>query len=113
MATLRERFAAFLSPESFVEKKALPQVHLTGPSYASGKKDNFKSFASEGYKENAIVYRCVNEIANGASTIEFNLFQGDNRVESHPLLSLLRRPNPLQAGVEYFQSLYSLSLIHI
>ena len=111
MATLRERFAAFLSPESFVEKKALPQVHLTGPSYASGRKDNFQSFASEGYKENAIVYRCVNEIANGASTIEFNLFQGDNRVESHPLLSLLRRPNPLQAGVEYFQSLYSYLLL--
>ena len=57
--------------------------------------------------KNAIVYRCINEIANGAACIPFKLFQGDDELVQHPLLSLLRRPNPTQAGVEYFQVVYS------
>jgi len=109
MATLRERFAAFLSPS--IQRKEAPQVHISGPTYSQGKRDNFKSFAQEGYKENAIVYRCVNEIANGAASIPFKVYQGDIELESHPLITLLRRPNPLQAGVEYFQSLYSYLLL--
>ena len=109
MATLRQRFAAFFSPS--VQRKEAPQVHISGPTYSQGKRDNFKSFAQEGYKENAIVYRCVNEIANGAASIPFKVYQGDIELETHPLISLLKRPNPLQAGVEYFQSLYSYLLL--
>lgn len=111
MATFRERLRAFLSPEQVFEQKVMPQVHLTGPSYSQGKKDNFKAFATEGYKENAIVFRCVNEIANGAASIPFNVYQGEIKLDAHPLISLLKRPNPLQAGVEYFQSLYSYLLL--
>lgn len=93
------------------ERKEAPVVHISGPTYTSGKKDNFKNFAQEGYKENAIVYRCVNEVANGAASIPFCVYQGDIKLDSHPLISLLGRPNPLQAGVEYFQSLYSYLLL--
>jgi HK97 family phage portal protein len=93
------------------ERKEAPVVHISGPTYTSGKKDNFKNFAQEGYKENAIVYRCVNEVANGAAAIPFCVYQGDIKLDSHPLISLLERPNPLQAGVEYFQSLYSYLLL--
>ena len=109
MATLRERFAAFINPNG--EIKEAPRVHLTGPTYSQGKRDNFKNFATEGYKENAIVFRCVNEIANGAAAIPFCVYQGDVKLDAHPLISLLARPNPLQAGVEYFQSLYSYLLL--
>jgi len=94
-----------------IERKQAPQVHISGPTYSQGRKDNFKSYANEGYKQNAIVYRCVNEIANGAASIPFCVYQGDIKLESHPLISLLNRPNPLQAGVEYFQSLYSYLLL--
>jgi phage portal protein BeeE len=58
------------------ERKEAPVVHISGPTYTSGKKDNFKNFAQEGYKENAIVYRCVNEVANGAASIPFCVYQG-------------------------------------
>ena len=55
---------------------------------------NFDSYADEGYRQNAIVYRCVNEIANGAASIPFKAFQGDTELDQHPILSLLNRPNP-------------------
>lgn len=106
-----DNIAAILGRGQTFEKKEAPVVHISGPTYTSGKKDNFKSFAQEGYKENAIVYRCVNEIANGAASIPFCVYQGDIKLEAHPLISLLERPNPLQAGVEYFQSLYSYLLL--
>lgn len=110
MGILDNIAAAFGRGQSF-ERKEAPQVLISGPTYTGAKKDNFKSFAQEGYKENAIVYRCVNEIANGAASIPFCVYQGDIKLEAHPLISLLARPNPLQAGVEYFQSLYSYLLL--
>ena len=94
-----------------MERKRAPQVHISSPTYSQGRKDNFKSYADEGYRQNAIVYRCVNEIANGAASIPFCVYQGETKLDSHPLISLLKRPNPLQAGVEYFQSLYSYLLL--
>ncbi|MAO23773.1 MAG: portal protein, partial [Phycisphaerae bacterium] len=106
-----DNIAAILGRNQSFERKEAPQVHISGPTYSGTKKDGFKQFAQEGYKENAIVYRCVNEIANGAASIPFCVYQGDIKLEAHPLISLLARPNPLQAGVEYFQSLYSYLLL--
>ena len=96
-----------------MQVKEAPKVYVSGGSMFSGhsRKDNFKSYATEGYQQNAIVYRCVNEIANGAAAIPFKVYQGDIELEQHPLISLLNRPNPTQAGVEYFQGLYSFLLL--
>ena len=96
---------------STIERKEAPQVYVQNHSPYHSRNDNFKAYANEGYRQNAIVFRCVNEIANGAASMGFKVFDGDNLLESHPLVSLLDRPNPLQAGVEYFQSLYSYLLL--
>ena len=94
-----------------LERKEAPQVYMNASMPYHARKDNFKAYANEGYRQNAIVYRCVNEIANGAASIPFCAYQGDIKLDRHPLISLLKRPNPLQAGVEYFQSLYSYLLL--
>lgn len=71
----------------------------------------YQDLAKEGYLQNAIVYRCVNEIAKGASAVPFILKNGDQIIEQHPLLDLLARPNPLQSYTEFFSSLYSYVLL--
>ena len=99
------------SPQSFEQKEA-PKVYMSGNSiYSANRRDDFKTYATEGYQQNAIVYKCVNEIANGAASIPFKVFQGDMELETHPIISLLNRPNPTEAGIEYFQSLYSYLLL--
>ena len=91
-----------------IETKEVPKVYMAGHTlYAHHRRDGYKDYAKEGYQENAIVYRCVNEIANGAAAIPMKVFQGDIELDNHPLITLLKRPNPTQAGIEYFQSLYS------
>ena len=94
-----------------IETKEAPQVLMNYVSSTHYRKDDFQSYSKEGYQENAIVFRCVNEIANGAAAIPFKAYQGDIELEQHPILSLLARPNPLMAGVEYFQALYSYLLL--
>lgn len=75
------------------------------------RKTQYKDYAEEGYSQNAIVYRCVNEIAQGAASIPFKVKLRGEDLEAHPALNLLYRPNPLQAHVEYFHALYSYLLI--
>ena len=101
-----------------LESKQLPSFSGSNASVSYQKvgtdhtrKNSYLDFAEEGYSQNAIVYRCVNEISQGAAAIPFKLKLRGEQLESHPLLSLLYRPNPLQASVEYFQSLYSYLLI--
>ena len=103
-------FFTFLQPKA-PETKEAPQVYLNVNASSHYRRDNYDAYADEGYRKNAIVYRCINEIANGAACVPFKLFQGDDELDQHPLLSLLRRPNPTQAGVEYFQAVYSYLLL--
>lgn len=66
----------------------------------------YQDLAKEGYKQNAIVFRCVNEIAKGASAVPFMIKSGDTVLEDHPLNAILDRPNPQQSNSEFFNSLF-------
>jgi|9_EtaG_2_1085328.scaffolds.fasta_scaffold01004_8 HK97 family phage portal protein len=109
MAGIKD-FFKFLQRDT-IEIKEAPQVVLSVNNAHHYRKDNYEAYADEGYRQNAVVYRCINEIANGAACIPFKLFQGDDELDQHPLLALLKRPNPSQAGVEYFQAVYSYLLL--
>ena len=93
-------------------KKQAPQVLFNKiQAYQSKSYRRYKEYAKDGYQENAIVYKCISMIANNASAVKIKVFSGDTELDSHPLISLLNRPNPLQSGVEYFHSLISYLLI--
>ena len=94
-------------------KELLPQnangATVFGVGVGGGEREvSFKKLAQEGYSYNPIGYKCVREVANSAAQISFKVFRGDEEVaDDHPLVMLLERPNPMQARVEFFQSLYS------
>ena len=94
-----------------LERKEAPLVMYQSGNQLMEKTYDYKKIAKEGYQENAIVFRCVNEIAHGASAVDLCVYQGDVKLDSHPLISLLQRPNPQFAGNEYFQALYSFLLL--
>ena len=91
--------------------KQAPVVQYYGVGSTRTSKDKYEDLAEEGYLKNAIAYRCVNEIAQGACSVPFKLLSGDNDIPEHPLLTLLNRPNPMSSGNEYFSSLYSYMLL--
>ena len=110
MATIRERVAQFFGGQS-TERKEFPMVMYQGVAAYNSSKYTYQRLSQEGYQQNAIVYRCINEIANGAAAVKFKVFDGDTQIENHPLEVLLNRPNPQMAGSEYFQALYSFLLL--
>ena len=107
---LMDRVKNYFSNEP--SKKALGNmVTYFGVSGGGSKSYKYADLASEGYMKNAIVYRCVNEIAKGAASVEFMVKIGDEVIEQHPVIALLDRPNPLQSYSEFFSSLFGYLLL--
>ena len=78
---------------------------------------DYGNLADEGYEKNVIAYRSVTEVARGIASVPWQLFsQGRDKREqitdeSHPLLKLLRRPNPLMGAGEFMEAAASFLLI--
>jgi len=101
----------FSKTQTQIRKKQAPVTVYNNVGYSTPKRDSYIDYAQEGYQENAVVYKCINEISNGASSVHIKVFDEDIELDSHPLINLLKRPNPLQAGNEFFQCLYSFLLL--
>ena len=110
MATILDNIRNLFKTKE-IQKKEAPIVSYQSLGYDVSTKIAYQDLAKEGYSENAIVYRCINEIANNASRVKINLFRGEQEVDNHPLLDLLYNPSPTQSQVEWFQGLYSYLLI--
>ena len=105
-------FDKFFKAEQPTEKKEAPKVVINKlNAYSSNTNRKYTDYAREGYEENAIVHRCIQLISNSASSVKLDVYDGDNLLDNHELISLLQRPNPLQSGVEFFASMYSFLLI--
>jgi HK97 family phage portal protein len=67
---------------------------------------DLSALAREGFAKNAIVYRAVRMIAEAAASVPLFLFEGEREVDTHPLLDLLARPNPMQCGPDLLETWY-------
>jgi HK97 family phage portal protein len=105
-------FDRFKKQTEQIQRKEAPKVLINKiNAYQSKTNRKYKQFADDGYQQNSIAYRSINLIANNVSATSFKVFSGDQELENHELISLLKRPNPLQSGVEYFHSMVSYLLI--
>jgi HK97 family phage portal protein len=90
------------------ESKAFPPLialSLMGAPRWSGR--DFLSAAREGVLKNAVAYRCVRMIAEGAASVPWLLYDGRKEVTEHALLTLLARPNPEEEGSALFERWYA------
>lgn len=108
---LKEAWKALINDSIVISRKEGPVIAYSNVGTQVQPKESYADLAKEGYQENAIVYRCVNEIANGAASVKFGLFRGEQPIEDHPLLDLLMRPNPMNSQSEFFQEVYSYLLL--
>ncbi|QKP78747.1 phage portal protein [Methyloligella sp. GL2] len=69
------------------------------------------SLAREGFAKNPVVYRAVRMIAEAAASVPLYLYEGSRELDTHPLLSLLRKPNPAQAAPDLFEAVYGHLLV--
>jgi HK97 family phage portal protein len=91
--------------------RAQPVVALHGIGQPQWTPRNYAAMAREAYASNAVAYRCVRMIAEAASSVPLILYEGNAELAVHPLLDLLKRPNPLQSGRDLFESIISLLMV--
>lgn len=69
------------------------------------------SLARRGFLGNPVGFRAVRLIAEAASALPLVLQDAERRYDSHPLLALIARPNPVQGRAELFEALYAQLLL--
>ncbi|SFR04783.1 phage portal protein [Poseidonocella sedimentorum] len=70
------------------------------------------SLTRTGFTGNPIGFRSVKLIAEAAAALPLVLQDSVQRYETHPVLSLILRPNPAQGKAELFESLYGQLLLN-
>jgi HK97 family phage portal protein len=85
-------------PAGFIALHAQGEARWTRRDYAT--------LAREGFMKNPIVHRAVRLISGAASAVPWLLYEGADEIVEHPLLDLLERPNPRQAGATFLEALY-------
>ena len=84
-----------------------------GPAHWSPRR--FDAFAREGYQKNVIVFRSVSLVARSAASIPWKLRRrgqvGAAPGADHPLLRLLRQPNPRMGGAEFLEEVLGFFLL--
>ncbi len=68
----------------------------------------YDSVAEEGFRKNVIAHRCIMMLATSAAAIPWLLYDDESaEIDQHPLLDLLRHPNPLQDGMTFLENVYA------
>ncbi len=72
---------------------------------------NYAALAREGFAGNVIGYRCVRMVSEAAASVPLLFYVDGKEQETHPLKSLLQRPNPMQSGRELLETLHAQLLV--
>lgn len=105
-----ERVRRFFSTEAKRSATAaLIALHQAGRPQWTPR--NYAALAQEGFASNAIGYRAVRMIVEAAGSLPWLLYDGDREIAAHPLLELLKKPNPGQPGREFGEQLYGFLLV--
>ncbi|MEZ5691499.1 MAG: phage portal protein [Rickettsiales bacterium] len=90
----------------------LSRSYMVMPGQAVWMDRSYSQFSQEAYIKNVIAHRSIDMVATAASVVKFELYSKNTRgvrkeEVSHPILDILKRPNPAQSMSDFFQSLYS------
>ena len=86
------------------ETKGLIALH--GLASARDGATGYSGLARTGYARNPIAHRCVRLVAESAAAVPLTLVEDGAEHDAHPLLDLLRRPNPRQPGASLLEAIY-------
>ncbi len=86
--------------------------YMVMPGQAVWMDRDYAQFAREAYVKNVIAHRAIDMVSTAASSVKIELYsvnsKGVRREEKiHPVLDILKRPNPMQATSDFFQALYN------
>jgi HK97 family phage portal protein len=90
------------APEAKESRAGAAMVMTPGQPAWSNR--DYAAFADEGYRKNVVAYQAINKVADAVASVPWMAFRGQEELIEHPVLSLLRRPNPMQSGAQYVRA---------
>ena len=84
---------------------------IARPGEAKWTPRNYAHFADEAYRRNVIAYQSIERVADAVSSVELEVWRNDTQLTEHPLIDLLKRPNPMQSGAELMRAKIGFYLI--
>jgi HK97 family phage portal protein len=93
-------------PEEAKASAAAPMMALHSIGRAIWSPRDQVSLARNGYERNVIGFRAVRMVAEAAAAIPLTVTEFAQRMQDHPVLSLLARPNPGQDGRSFLETVY-------
>lgn len=85
--------------------RAGPLVYLQSNGQPVWTVRDYASLAREGFTRNVIAYRAVRMVAEAVGSVPFMLSEAGERLDTHPLLDVLRNPNERQSGSELLEAI--------
>ncbi|MEM6742893.1 MAG: phage portal protein [Pseudomonadota bacterium] len=83
-----------------------PALAVSGPGRAAWSPRDGASLARNGFARNVIGFRCVRMVAEAAAATPLAATQGGRRLDRHPALTLIGRPNGGQGRMEFLETVY-------
>jgi HK97 family phage portal protein len=87
------------------------QLLVVNPGQPVWSPRNYESFAREAYNKNVVAYQSINRIADAIASVKMGIYRGEQELTEHPLIALLRRPNPLQSYSDYMRAKVSFIML--
>ncbi|KAA9009029.1 phage portal protein [Histidinibacterium aquaticum] len=88
-----------------------PLIAMTSPGRVAWSPRDVVSLTRAGFSGNPVGFRAVKLVAEAAAALPLVAQDAEARYEAHPLLSLLRRPNPAQGRAEFLEALFGQILL--
>lgn len=85
--------------------KTGPFVYLQSNGQPVWTTRDYSSLAREGFTRNVIAFRSVRMVAEAVSSVPWIIGEGDERLDTHPVLEVLNNPNERQSGGELLEAL--------
>jgi HK97 family phage portal protein len=100
-----------LRPPEAKASRTAQLIQLDSGGRARWTPRDYAALAREGYVCNAIVHRAVKLVAENVAGATFLAYEGAALRDPHPLLNLLRRPNPRQERAAFLEAVCAYLLL--
>ena len=92
----------FSSPEEKASRAYA--LHVSSLPAAVWSARNYQSFVKEGYNINVVAFQAIRRLAEAVSSIQWEAWKEDKKLDKHPYLDLIRNPNPSQTGHDWWRA---------
>ena len=87
-------------------------IALENCTHANWSSSEPGNLSREGFLKNPVVYRCIKMIGDAGASIPWQLSEEAEKLDQHPMLELLAKPNSRQSGPAFMEKIYGHLLVY-